>query len=124
MSIEFFKKTFHEIIEGKNTPESLDAEAYCFALGQALHRIFDALGGIDQHRREFNYLTNPYLPADIRTLCIRILRFLKNTRNLLDFQDQQLMTTLDFLISQEDIFLRSKIDFKKCEEAFYAGLFW
>lgn len=100
----------------------ISQEQYYFALGQALTAIFIKLGGIDLYRREFNFLTNPYLPLPIYDLAKRILKFLSKSKDKVLIADASLEKILIALFLSENEFITPKINMQAAEDAFYDGL--
>lgn len=97
-------------------------EEYYFALAQVLVYIFVKLGGIDKYMREFNYLTNPYIPANIQDISKRTLRFIKNISKMVDIEDESFVKAYKLLFSMQSGFVAKNINEKECENAFYSGL--
>lgn len=100
-----------------------EPDVYYFALGYVLKSVFAELGGTDQYRNEFNYLTNPYIPADIQTLSNRILMFFTKIKLHSKIQNEELINFIDILLSAETFLSRTNKKLRICETAFYAGLY-
>ncbi len=111
-----------KLLEKNTTCLWNEPEVYYFALGLVLKNVFSELGGTDQHRSEFNYLTNPYIPANVQTLALRIVMFFKKIKLYSKIQNEDLTAMIDVLLSQEKILYQTNISLPICETAFYAGL--
>jgi hypothetical protein len=122
MDTNLLEEKFKNLLESTTTCLWNEPEVYYFALGLILKRIFAELGGIDQHRSEFNYLTNPYIPANVQTLAIRIVMFLKKIKLHSKIQNEELISIIEVLLSQEKILYQTNIGLPVCETAFYSGL--
>ncbi|MBB6216018.1 hypothetical protein HNQ80_002109 [Anaerosolibacter carboniphilus] len=124
MDTHLLEEKFNLFSEGNMLSFENEPEVYYFALGRVLKWVFAEIGGIDRHRNEFNYLTNPYMPADIRTLSIRIVTFLKKSKLHSKIQNRELISMIHLILSREKILDQVNASLRLCENAFYAGLYW
>lgn len=97
-------------------------EEFYYVLGQFLIYVFSQLGGIHKYQKEFNYLTNPYLPRDVRQLGSRVIRFF--TRLPVQFlqADSLIAHTCRCLIEKSHYYQTKDIDIPSCTEAFFEGI--
>lgn len=114
---------FADIINNKEKDSFERQEDYYFALGQFLIWTFTKLGGTDKYRREFTYLTNPTLNADIQVKARRVLSFLHHVPKLIDMDNGPVMKIYSMLLSGKNRHVESCTDRAKCEDAFYDGLY-
>lgn len=98
------------------------AEEYFFTLGQFLTYSFSSLGGVHKYNKEFNYLTNPYLPMDIQQLGIRIVRFITKLQAKSDDANRSILLISQTLAENCNIYCHSAIDIPNCTDAFFEGI--
>jgi hypothetical protein len=99
-----------------------NGEEYFFTLGQFLTYSFSCLGGIHKYNKEFNYLTNPYLPKDIQQLGLGIVRFItKLYAQKIDFKQSTLKIS-QILVENSDFYCNSTVNIQSCTDAFFEGL--
>jgi hypothetical protein len=99
-----------------------NGEEYFFTLGQFLTYSFSCLGGIHKYNKEFNYLTNPYLPKDIQQLGLGIVRFItKLYARKIDFKQSTLKIS-QILVENSDFYCNSTVNIQSCTDAFFEGL--
>jgi hypothetical protein len=122
MDSHLLQKKLEIIFRNDSSIPLNEPEVYYFALGYVLKSVFAELGGIDQYRNEFNYLTNPYITADIQTLSYRILLFFKKIKLSSKIQNKELINFIDILLSAEALPSKTNIGLRIYETAFYAGL--
>lgn len=123
MSGENFSKKLLSILKNDDIRSFNDEKEYYFSLGQILSAVFTKIGGYDKYRKEFNYLTNPYLPISINDLGIRIIKFLEKAPKLFKSKDMTFDKIYNLLLQEQALYLDEKINNVVCEEAFYEGLY-
>lgn len=97
-------------------------EEYFFVLGQFLIYAFSRLGGIHKYRKEFNYLTNPYLPQNVQQLGIRVVRFITKLPKQLTGGNDAASFTAQALIKYSQVYCHAAVDILSCTEAFFEGI--
>jgi len=116
------KEALHKKINIDSVFTFDSAEQYFFTLGQFLIYAFTQLGGVHKFNKEFNYLTNPYLPQDVQQLAIRIVRFLSKLPADIVCNSKATSNILNSLIQCKDQFCNNPMNLSTCTEAFFEGL--
>jgi hypothetical protein len=98
-------------------------EEYFYALAQIIVYVFERLGGADNHRKEFSYLTCPNVPCDAIRLNNRATHFLENVPKILEINDDNVNRTFRMIFSWNKNGRNSNINLRMCEEAFYDGIY-
>lgn len=111
------------IIKDNDIQSFEDEYEYYFALGQILSALFIKIGGFDKYRKEFNYLTNPYLPQEICALGARVVRFLGKFDKKLEYREASFDKVYNLLLDKSHLYLHHRTGKSACEEAFYEGLY-
>jgi hypothetical protein len=123
MNSEELTLKIRSIVASNGKENFKGAEEYYFALGQILCAVFIEMGGFDKYRKEFNYLTNPYIPSSIQKLCFRILSFLGKYEKFINIHNNGFKVIKELLFSQKQTFTCEAINKVTCESAFYSGLY-
>lgn len=97
-------------------------EEYYFLLGQCLVYVFTQLGGVHKYKKEFNYLTNPYLPQDVHQLGIRILRFLSKLPASFLNDNPVVSHIIRSLINKKQQYCDIHVNPSTCSDALFEGL--
>ncbi|MFZ5968494.1 MAG: hypothetical protein ACOYVK_15175 [Bacillota bacterium] len=98
------------------------AEEFYYILGQFLVYVFQLLGGADKYKKEFNFLTNPYLPLGIQDICTRIIAFLKRLPHDVLYQNSGTIEVYEAFIFHEISYTKNPINQNTCTQAFYQGI--
>lgn len=120
MNKEFLENLILSIKRNETIRPISDTE-YFYILGQILSAIFIKIGGFDMFRKEYNYLTNPYISRSIFELRKRILRFLKNSSLLVNMDNEVFKAIYNLLFIREVGSNSNNI--RNIEDAFYEGLY-
>lgn len=112
------QRIFENIYEDFKNPEE-----YFYTLGQIIVYVFEKLGGADNYRKEFCYLTCPNVPCNALRLNNRAVHFLSNVPKILDINDEYVGKAFKMIFSWNNDGRNDKINLKMCEEAFYDGIY-
>jgi hypothetical protein len=99
-----------------------NGEEYFYTLGQFLTYSFSCLGGIHKYNKEFNCLTNPYLPKDIKQLGLGIVRFITKLYAQKMNPKQSMLYISQILVKNSDFYCYSTVNIQSCTDAFFEGL--
>ena len=116
-------KNLREKINGRENVQFDNSEEYYYALGQIVVYIFEKLGGADIYRREFSYLTCPTIPYDALRISRRVVHFLENLPRLINIEDKDAGRAIGMIFAWNSEGKNENINFKRCEEAFYDGVY-
>jgi hypothetical protein len=120
---EKLKRIVRQRIEDNLYSEFNNPEEYFYCLGQILVYVFEKLGGADNYRKEFCYLTCPNVPCDALRLNRRAIHFLENLPKLMVINDDSVNKALRMIFSWHYTGRNENVNLKISEVAFYDGIY-
>lgn len=122
MDYEKLRNKYQQRMTNSALEEFDNAEEFFYTMGQLLIFAFHQLGGVHKFNREFNYLTNPYLPVDIQQLGQRIIRFLSKLPADQIIPESAAFYSLQSLKKSGSKYCHGCVNLNSCSDAFYEGL--